>query len=50
MLNCKYNEFRTNGYQAINKQPAIYISAASKYALSEYRELISIQVGKKCFN
>lgn len=44
MLNCKYNEYRVNGYQVINRQPAIYISAASKYSQIEYRELISVQV------
>jgi hypothetical protein len=44
MLNCKYNEYRVNGYQVVNRQPAIYISAASKYSQIEYRELISVQV------
>lgn len=45
MLNCKYTDFQLNGYQVINRQPAIYISAASKYSLPEYRELISVQLG-----
>ncbi len=44
LFNFKYNSFKSNGYQSILKQPSIYISAASKYAHIDYRELISVQV------
>jgi hypothetical protein len=44
MLNYKYKEFKTNGYQSFNRQPAIYISAASKFAQDEYKEQIAVQV------
>lgn len=45
LLNYKYKEFQKNGYQAIHKQPTIYISASSKYSHSDYRELMAIQLG-----
>jgi hypothetical protein len=45
VMNYKFSQFKENGFQAFNlKQPAIYISAASKYALPEYKEIISIQL------
>ena len=44
VLNFKYKNFQTEGYQVIKKQPAIYISSASKYSSAEYKEIISIQV------
>lgn len=44
-MNFKFNKLKENGYQAYNlKQPAIYISAASKYALPEYKEIIAVQL------
>lgn len=44
VLNFKYKNYQAEGYQVIKKQPAIYISAASKYSSAEYKEIISIQV------
>ncbi len=44
LFNFKYTSFKSSGYQSISRQPSIYISAASKYAHIDYRELISVQV------
>ena len=44
-MNFKYKTYQAEGYKAIKKQPAIYISEASKYANIEYRELVTVQVG-----
>jgi hypothetical protein len=44
IFNIKYTSFKTNGYLSIKRQPAIYISAASKYSHIDYRELFSAQV------
>lgn len=44
LLNFKYEGYQKHGYKALNKPPIIYVSAASKYAQLEYRELITIQV------
>jgi hypothetical protein len=44
LMNFKYRNFQAQGYKAITKQPAIYVSAASKYARDDLRELLSIQV------
>ena len=43
-MNFKFKEYQSSGYISINKQPAIYISATSKYAHQEYRDLITVQV------
>jgi hypothetical protein len=47
LMNFKYRNFQANGYKSITKQPAIYVSAASKYAQDDLRELLSIQVNYK---
>ena len=44
VLNYKFTNLRENGYQAFTKQPSIYISESSKYALPEYKEIIAIQL------
>jgi hypothetical protein len=50
LMNFKYRNFQAKGYQAITKQPAIYVSAASKYAQDDLRELLSIQVTISLFS
>ena len=47
LLNFKFKKFQKMGYQALSRQPAIYVSAASKYAREEYRQSLAIQVN--CF-
>lgn len=44
MLNFKFDGFQSKGYTAIRRQPAIYVSEASKYSQPDFKELISIQV------
>ena len=49
ILNYKCKEYQKLGYKAFNKEPCVYISAASKYALPEFRQLISIHVNFEIF-
>ncbi len=44
VLNHKFKNFREEGYKAFGKQPSVYISESSKYALAEYREIIAVQL------
>ncbi|CAF0713119.1 unnamed protein product [Brachionus calyciflorus] len=45
VLNYKYKDYQKNGYESIKNKPVIYISASSKYAKQEFRELITTQLG-----
>ncbi len=44
VLNYKFKNYKEEGYKAFKKQPAVYISESSKYALPEYREIIAVQL------